>query len=84
MYEISYRIVSNSVHIDLFSIENFLEFDSENAFSLKENLGNIEIERAYFMLKYCVYLILSEINKKYNIGFEENIKNIGKLLESLN
>lgn len=84
LYEIAYRIVSNSVHINLLSIENFLEFNNENSFSLKENLSNLEIERAYFTLKYCIYLILSGLNKKYNMGFDQNIEEIGTLIESLN
>ncbi|MDM8534018.1 DUF5677 domain-containing protein [Clostridiaceae bacterium HSG29] len=84
LYNIAYKMISDDVHINLFSIEKLIVLRGDNTFDIKENLDEKDIDEAYFTFIYCVYMIGSGLNKNYLMELDDEFKEIEKLLEKIN
>lgn len=82
LYEISYKILCNDVHINLKSINDFLISDKENNFEVLNKPKNNNFENAYYTIFYCFSLIYKGFSGKYNIIIDEATE-IDRLIENL-
>ena len=83
LYNIAYKLISDDVHINLLSIESLIVLEDKKIW-LKDNLDISDVEEAYFTLSYCMFMIEQGLNNKYNLGMDDEISEIEKLLEEMN
>lgn len=83
LYDIPYKMISDVVHINLNSIEKFLELEDDKSCKIKDRLSSSEVEAAYLTLLYCMLMIIEGLNLKYNLKFNKDIACIEKLLDEV-
>lgn len=84
IYKIGYSQISNKIHLNLLSIESFLDVDLNDNFIIKNQIEFNEFSVYYFTFFYCLYLVCLNLNKKYQLENDLELKIIEKKLELLN
>jgi len=83
LYEIAYRMMCNETHVNLQSVDNFIDSDGNVLQGILKKPKTPDFDTTYFTLFYCFLLIYKGLSERYQIALNE-VSEIEKILEKLN
>lgn len=83
LYEVAYKMMCDETHVNLQSIDNFIDSDDKVPLGILKKPKVQNFEATYFTLFYCFLLIYKGLCKRYGIALDE-VSQIETILEILN